>query len=236
VLIPNSWTTSGPTFGGRTIPVSPTSAIARSGDGTRFWRLERGEPRSTWLTAGWRAALLPVRVSFSTTQGERVSAADSAAFWRIARALERDLDARLFQPAADPGEEGQGTIHVVVDRASKDPGYTVASWNAAGMIGEATVILRSSALLSDATVVTHELMHAIGMGHTSGWASIMNPGGSGPGALTPTDVAYAQLLLRLHRVQEANDASYGVVEAAAGERGGSAPPALPEARDRSRTP
>jgi hypothetical protein len=236
LLLPRSWTTTGPTFGGRTLAVSPSAAIARSADGARFWRLERGEPRSTWLPAGWRDALLPVHVSFSATHGERVTPDDSAAFWRIARALERDLDARLFEPAADPGEEGQGTIHVVVDRSSHDPGYTIASWNASGMIGEATMIFRAPSLLGDATVVTHELMHAIGMGHTSSWPSIMNPGGAGTTALSPSDVAYAQLLLRIVRVQEAKGAFYGVVEAAAGERGGDAPPALPDSRDRPRTP
>ena len=188
------------------------------------------------MPAGWRRDLLPVRVSFSTSRGERVTAEDSAAFWRIARALERDLDARLFSPAPDPGEEGQGTIHVVVDRTSRDPGFTTASWNATGMIGEATVFFRSRELLSDPTVVTHELLHAIGLGHTSSWPSIMNPGGLGTAALTPADVAYAQLLLRMLRVQESNGAPYGVVEAAAGERGGGAPPSLPEARDRARAP
>lgn len=236
VLLPRTWTTTGPTFGGRTIAVSPSAAIARSADGARFWRLERAEPRSTWMPAGWHRDLLPVRVSFSASQGERVTAADSVAFWRIARALERDLDARLFQPAPDPGEEGQGTIHVVVDPSSHDPGYTIASWNATGMIGEATVILRARSLLADATVVTHELLHAIGMGHTSSWSSIMNPHGLGTPALTPADVAYAQLLLRIVRVEETNGAPYGVVEAAAAERGGDAPPALPDTRDRARTP
>lgn len=236
LLLPRTWTTTGATFGGRTFAVSPSAAIARTADGARFWRLERGEPRSTWLPAGWRAALLPVRVSFSATQGERVTPADSAAFWRIARALERDLDARLFEPAADPGEEGQGTIHVVVDRTSRDPGYTVASWNATGMIGEATMIFRAPSLLADPAVATHELMHAIGVGHTSSWSSIMNPGGQGTAGLSPNDVAYAQLLLHIVRAQEANGAYYGVVEAAAGERGGDAPPALPDTRDRTRTP
>ena len=238
VLVPTTWTVRGGSFDGRRVPVSPASAIARAGDGSRFWRLERVERRATWRPVGWQAAALPVRVAFRRGGAAHpVSPSDSAAFWRVASGLERDLGGQLFAPGPDPGEDGPvAVIRVVVDPAIGHPGYALASWNGAGAIGDATVIVRSAALLADAAVVTHELLHALGVGHTSAWPSVMAPFGGGTRALTASDAAHVQLLLRLRRVQEEQDAPYGVVEAAAAERGRDSAPALPGRRDGGRIP
>lgn len=237
VLLPTTWPVSGGRYAGREVAISPAAAVARAADGTRFWRLERAEPRATWVPAAWRRAMLPVQVAFRAGPAGGVSADDSAAFWAITRSLERELDATIFAAARAPGGDAdEGMIHVVVDPSIGDPGYTVASWNASGAIGAATVILRSSTLLSDATVVTHELLHALGVGHTSAWPSLMAPGGKGSASLTAADAAYVQLLLRLRQVQEENDAPYGVIEAASAERGDPRTQSAPSSRDRSRLP
>jgi hypothetical protein len=58
----------------------------------------------------------------------------------------------------------------------------------------------------------------LGVGHTQSWTSVMMPGGT-VARLTPSDVAYAQLLLAIHRTQRRWDAGHGLLEAAAEPHG-----------------
>jgi hypothetical protein len=61
-------------------------------------------------------------------------------------------------------------------------------------------------------VAVHELLHAIGFGHTRGWASIMGPNADGIGSPTAEDVAYAQLLYAISRLQRDREAPFGIPE------------------------
>jgi hypothetical protein len=199
VLVPDEWPIAAGAFAGRTLPVSVAAPLARAGDGTRFWRLERLGARA--VPVGWRAAELPVPVVVERGGGAAaLGAADSARFWGVARALERDLGTRLFTPApSTSGEDEGGTIRVRVDPALRDAGYTVVGWDASGAIGGATVTVRSAALLGDPSVTAHELLHALGIGHTRSWPSLMGDAGTRAPALTAEDAAYVQLLLAIRR-------------------------------------
>jgi hypothetical protein len=54
-------------------------------------------------------------------------------------------------------------------------------------------------------IVSHEMMHALGFGHTSQWNSIMNSGYGAPASLTVEDVAYAQYAFELRAANERED-------------------------------
>jgi hypothetical protein len=144
----------------------------------------------------------------------RVSPADSAAFWEIARGVERAVGDSLFHPATAADLQGDGNgILVKVDRAIDGSGLTLISWTERGRAYDASVYLRTPALLRDPRVVAHELVHALGFGHTGSWLSIMGPAADGVSLPTATDVAHMQLLLRVQELQERHDAPYGVAEA-----------------------
>jgi hypothetical protein len=69
------------------------------------------------------------------------------------------------------------------------------------------------------SLVTHELLHAIGLKHSCAWTTVM--GGYGcpsAGGLTLEDVGYARLALRLAEIQRATNAYRNLYDAMQGER------------------
>jgi hypothetical protein len=60
----------------------------------------------------------------------------------------------------------------------------------------------------------HELLHAIGFGHTGGWSSIMGPNVAGVELPTAEDVAYAQLFYAITQIQRDREAQFGIAESA----------------------
>jgi hypothetical protein len=52
------------------------------------------------------------------------------------------------------------------------------------------------------SIVAHELMHALGYGHTTARLSAMQTRAPGLGSVTVEDAACAQLLMRLHALQQ----------------------------------
>jgi hypothetical protein len=143
----------------------------------------------------------------------RIDAGDSIAFWAVARRLELDFGAPLFRPAdADSTREG---LTVVVDHRIPAEGETFMTWNARGELYDGTVAFRSHALLRDPHVATHELLHALGLGHASAWFSLMVNWGTRATRATAEDIGYAQLLYAVRRLQERYEAPYGIAEAEA---------------------
>lgn len=81
------------------------------------------------------------------------------------------------------------------------------------------------------TVMTHEMLHVLGVGHTCRIASPMGPCQRTAEA-SPTDVAYMELLREVIRLQRELDTPFGIMPAVIGERRillGL--PALPEVRE-----
>ena len=217
VLVPAAWAVTSGRYAGRTVRVSAAAALRRTGDRSRFWRIEQA--LSSARVVGWPQELFPLPVAFRREEGGAIGAADSAAFWAVLDSLEGDIGADLFRPAQYEDVRGhKDGIVVEVDRELTTAGLTLAAWNAQGRIFGATVSFKTARLLGDAHVATHEMMHALGFGHTGSWPSVMGTGSHRPSRPTPEDVAHVQLLLRVLDAQRVHDAAYGILNAEEGER------------------
>lgn len=182
----SAWTIRGGTFAGATVKINVDLASRKS---SKFLRVSRLKGDSRFVA--WSPARLPAPVAFRAGRG--ISAADSIAFWSILREMESDMGMRLFEPATLGSDSDPDDVIVVDTRnmASND-GMTLVTWSSPGGIYDARVFVRSAATLHNPRVVAHEMMHALGFGHTSAWTSIMNSGALSPTRLTLDDVAYAQ--------------------------------------------
>ena len=120
--------------------------------------------------------------------------------------MEADMGMRLFEPAVLPDDKDPSDIIVVDTRNMPgDDGMTLVTWSSPGGIYDARVFLRSTSTLHSSRVVAHEMMHALGFGHTSAWSSIMNSGAASPSKLTVEDVAYAQYALESRAGSDRSD-------------------------------
>ena len=194
----SAWTIRGGPYDGATVPIDAARA-SRKG---RFWRMSsvRGQQR----IVGWNPSRLPIPVGFRGGVG--VSAMDSAAFWSSLRQLEGDMGMRLFDPVTlERGEDPEDVIVVDIRPAMKEDGLTLVTWSTLGSVYDARIFFRSRETLRNTRVVTHEMMHALGFGHTSAWYSMMNPGPRFDSRLMPEDVAHAQFALASRSVNERED-------------------------------
>ncbi|GLC28364.1 hypothetical protein [Roseisolibacter agri] len=224
VLLPRRWTVRTGTFAGTTLDVDLTAARASAADGSRFWRAARLRPdtaarESAGAPVGWPDDRRPIPLAVWSTGGRAASPADSAGFWAVARALERDWGATLFRPvpADAPRQPDWWGITAQVTPNLHAAGFATVSWNGDGEISDALVEVRTPALLRDRHVVGHELLHALGFGHVSRWRSVV--GGeahapdAGPTALSLEDAAYGQLLDAARSVARRTGAAFGLAEA-----------------------
>jgi hypothetical protein len=115
--------------------------------------------------------------------------------------MERDLGATLFQPEDVGGDTSRADVVRVEIKSQAADGHTFVSWDQPGDINEGVVQFRHTATLHDSHVVTHELLHLLGFGHSTSWTTISQPMGGREPRLTPEDVAYVQLAMRLRRLQ-----------------------------------
>lgn len=199
VLVPTSWRIEEGSYAGREIAIDARAAMRRVAGRAPFWRAAPVSGRGLKRILGWRESHLPIRIAFGHAQtGQRISAEDSTAFWRIARQMERDLGGSFFAPATVTEESDQGVVPVRIDAHSAE-GHTFISWTQTGDASEGELRFRAASTLRDPHVVTHELLHLLGFGHSTSWPSVSAPSGDREGRLTPEDVAYAQLALRLRR-------------------------------------
>ena len=193
------WTIRGGTYAGETVSIVPSAATRK---GSRFWRVSniRGEQR----IVGWNPSRLPVAVAF---RGEsRISEADSTVFWTILRQMEADVGLQLFEPVAlDRDADPDDVIVVSLRPMASTAGLTLVTWSTHGSLYDPRVFFQSRATLRDDKIVTHEMMHALGFGHTSAWTSVMNPAQPNPPRLTSTDVAYVQSALAWRAQYERTD-------------------------------
>jgi hypothetical protein len=214
VLIPRRWTIRGGPFDGRVVMVDPALATERSGGVAGFWRVTR-RAHPTGRAVGWVVDSLPIRVAFRHERRDpAISSTDSSRFWAMASELELLLGRPLFRPASfSEIEGGADGILVTVDPGMPAAGRTFVTYDAAGRIYEALLTVSRRDYLDDPRVLMHELLHALGFGHTTGWRSVMGPSTGGVRAPTPEDVAYAQLYFAIAAIQRDREVPFGILEA-----------------------
>jgi hypothetical protein len=194
----SAWIIKGGSYAGQSVPIDKSLATRK---GSRFWRVSaiRGDRR----IVGWNPSTLPAKVAFHSA---RITEADSAAFWSILQRMEEDMGMHLFEPTSLAREDDDEKIIVVdLKPMAGDEGVTYITWSTNSAPYDARVYLRDVSSMHNPRVVTHELMHALGFGHTSSWTSVMNGGGAGPDRLTPEDVAYAQAAFESRAANERED-------------------------------
>jgi hypothetical protein len=207
VLVPRRWVIRVGTFAGDTVDVSPAAALRRAPGGS-FGRV------SFQHVVGWVPSSYPLSVVLRRDDGMRISAADSIAFWSAARALERDIGGDFFRPAMDTALRGRAyPVDVRIDARIPGAGLTFVSWDREGNIFEASVRFHSSRDMQEPGTVEHELLHVLGFGHTEAWTTAMRARSTSPPRVTSTDVAYAQLLMAVHVLEQDDRVVAGLASA-----------------------
>jgi hypothetical protein len=193
------WTVRGGEYNGRTIRIDSERAGRK---GSAFLRVSRLKGDQRYV--GWNPSRLPARVAFRPGRG--ITTDDSVAFWSIVNRMERDLGVHLFEPTTIAAESDPEDVIIVDTKPMANlEGRTYLTWSTNGGVYDARIYFRSSATLHSSRVVTHEMMHTLGFGHTSAWMSIMNQGAGSPTALTVEDVAYTQFALESRAANERED-------------------------------
>jgi hypothetical protein len=228
ILVPRRWTIDRGTYTGTTIDLSPDAAFRAPCPDMSDINCDGFYPRA-WTTGLklWPAAAMPIPLAFdSELSTDAITAADSAGFWRIVERMHLDFGSPLFRPARyeeltriDDGR-AVGAVLVRIDNTLKGFGaWANWWWDDAGFILAGVVRPRSTTLLHDLPLMTHELLHTLGFKHTCSWPTVMGGYGcSSHEGLSPTDVAHAHAALAVRARQLEIGAPHGLIAALQGER------------------
>jgi len=234
VVIPRSWTIRAGKYAGRPVEVSLERAFAPACPGcSSYFRAGVRDVTSGRRapSATWPAGVFPLRVAFTgETPFQRVTARDSAVFWRLAAELEAELGRDLLRPAtyAETLPDARGAPEDVI-LVESDPRLRRVGWGSTisqtGDIIYGAIRVRDPGVFSGRDgprLVKHELLHALGVGHTCAWRSVMAQlpecSARGADAPTPEDVAYYEVLSYTRELQRAHRAQLGLEASLRGER------------------
>ncbi|HEX2091651.1 MAG TPA: hypothetical protein VHG28_04580 [Longimicrobiaceae bacterium] len=234
VLVPREWVIPAGAFAGEAVEIRLERAFAPlCPDCSSFYR--RGyvgvSLRERNVLRTWPERVFPLRVAFDREgSAERILPRDSIAFWRIVGEMEATFGMDLFRPARYQETlplDDLDSDDVVLVRT--DPTLRVSGLGSTAAQGSDIIygelLVRWMSLITGAdgaSLVMHELMHTLGLGHTCAWRSIMAaptycPAMRSP-VLTAQDVAHAQLVRRVRDLQRIRGARWGIDAALAGER------------------
>lgn len=210
-LVPKHYRIDAGEHRGQVVPIDAAAAMQRVGRSAPFWRLVPYSGTAPRKLLGWRDDHLPLRIAFDRGQSATsISATDSIAFWQIAEGMERDVGRALFVPADLLVDTALASVIRVRITQQSPEGHTFVSWTQAGDANDGLLRFARASLLRDSHVVTHELTHLLGFGHSVSWPTISQPSGGGHQRLTPRDVAFIQLAMTLRSIQETTGAVPGL--------------------------
>src|SRR5258706_217817 len=190
------WTIEAGAYAGLRIPLHFEPAFGARGKREHFWRLA-GDARRISAIVGWKSTRYPIPIAFRHQGFSRaISPSDSAAFWSIITEMNTDFGVDLFRPATIGNEDPPDMIVVDLSDMRSIDGLSRETWTPWGELFDVRVTFRDVETLRSRRVVTHEMMHALGFGHTMVWRSVLNPRESNDAErVTPEDVAYAELAM-----------------------------------------
>ncbi len=190
------WTIEAGAYAGFSIPLHFEAAFGARGKREHFWRLATGA-RSTGAIVGWKSTRYPIPIAFRHKGSSRaILPNDSTAFWSIIAQMNSDFGVDLFRPATVGNEDPPDVIVIDLSDMRNVDGLSRETWTPWGELFDVRVTFHNEETLHDRSVVTHEMMHALGFGHTMVWKSVLNPRQSSDAdRVTPEDVAYAELAM-----------------------------------------
>ena len=225
VLIPRRWTIVGGRYANQAVPIRLGEAFTPVCTGcSSFFR--RGAPGAA--VQSWPDEVFPLRVAFDRDPpAAGLTERDSVRFWGLAEDVERTVGLDLFRPVSywETLPDGDGPVDVIlvrIDPALRSAGLGVVISDGGDISYGVVRIQRVSAFgrPEGARLVAHELMHALGFGHTCEWRSVMADldrcRALASPLPTPEDVAHAQLLRRVRALQRVYDARWGIGAAVVG--------------------
>lgn len=205
-LVPMTWTIDEGPFAGQEVALSLEAASTPAQDGLSYFF---SQDIGSLIDAAWPQDLLPIPLAFHHDSTHApITAADSAAFWEAVEKLEDRFGEPLFVPAIHPEGEGlrsMGRIAVAVDTTLAAAASASPWWwrpfhqdtQTHGQVRLFSAPIRFQRVdgLRNEWLVMHEVAHALGLGHTCAWASILGGGGSGCSGAQPSahDVAHEQV-------------------------------------------
>lgn len=231
ILIPRTWTIQRGRYASMKRTIDLAAALAVNPDSSRY--LDQFAP-SIAHVAAWTESSFPIPVGFdSTAVTRRWTAHDSTVFWQYADTVSAVAGSVLFKPAGDQTVNSPGTIGLNVDytfKTSPQAWLTVRVLNSCFLptrfCGDVHGEVAASAGFyyawsPDEKIIMHELMHALGFGHSCHWPSIMGISrpqcvGEFPKKPTVDDIAYLEFMTRLATVMSLHPDAWQLQEALAG--------------------
>ncbi len=229
------------------------------GDGTFLPVAARANGRAGYL-AQWPDSLMPIAVFFDrvNSTGGLITANDSVDFWHAVALMEESLGRDVFRVADSSGQSAlrtglyRGAIAITKRDLDEERGGYAGVGGAefactpfvgscpppviplhAGIVGLSSS--RGQQNFRSVQVVQHELMHAMGFGHTCYWSSVMaayaasdarnadclrvmNTEISNQLGMTPSDVAYYEAVREMTNAVRLVTDPLWLPETVAGER------------------
>ena len=201
LIVPESETFSAPSYGTSTVAISLQSAFTRVCTDNTNANCNSFFPQ-IWLGGTvplWAASDFPIQLAFNhTATTNPITSADSVALWTVIHQMEADVGRTLFKPVdfsslTSPDANGftPKTVLVWVDNTLTGfSGYTNWIWDANQNMIAAKTRVRQNSFLANRSLMSHELLHALGFHHTCAWSTVMGGYGCTSAAgITLTDAA-----------------------------------------------
>lgn len=201
LLIPESETFTSPSYGTSSVAISLQSAFTRvcSDDSNANCNSFFPQLWLSGLVPLWAASDFPIQLAFNhSATTTPITASDSIALWTVIHLMEADVGRPLFKPVdfsslTTPDANGFSPKAVLVwvdNTLTGFAGYSNWIWDANQNMVAAKTRVRQNSFLSNRSLMSHELLHALGFHHTCAWVTVMGGYGCPSAAgITQTDAA-----------------------------------------------